>query len=289
MIVYLKRFIKYCSRILPDFAYISLKYFLRFGKFPNLKNPKTYNEKLQWLKLHDRNPEYTKMVDKYEVREYITEKIGEEYLIPLLGVWDSFDEIDFDKLPDQFVLKCTHDSGGLVICKDKSKLDIEEAKKKINKCLKTNYYWHGREWPYKNVKPRIIAEKYMVDDVMLESGLTDYKFSCFNGDVDNVMLCLDRNSGDTKYYFFDREWNLLRYNIRGKNAPEDFTLPKPSTMDKMFEIAKVLSEGFSYLRVDLYSCSDKIYFGELTFFPQSGFDANLLKETDELFGSKVRL
>lgn len=284
----MKKILEKLSCILPDALFLRLKYLLKMKKILSLKNPKTFNEKLQWLKLYDRKPEYTKIVDKYAVREYIAEKIGEEYLIPLLGVWDSFDEIDFDKLPDQFVLKCTHNSGGLVICKDKSKLDIDKARKKIGASLKNNYFWHGREWPYKNVKPRIIAEKYMTD-VCTGSELTDYKFSCFNGIVDNVMLCVERNTGDTKFHFFDREWNLLRYNTRGKNAPENFTLPKPERMDDMFELAKILSEGFAYVRVDLYCCNDKIYFGELTFFPQSGFDANLLKETDDLFGSYLTL
>lgn len=149
---------------LPDKAFIKLKYKDKFGKKINLNNPQTFNEKLQWLKLYDRNPEYTKMVDKYEVKKYVASIIGEEYIIPTLGVWNKFEDIDFNKLPDQFVLKCTHDSGGLVICKDKSKLDINEAKKKIEKSLKINYYYLSREWPYKNVKPQIIAEKYMVDE-----------------------------------------------------------------------------------------------------------------------------
>lgn len=285
----MKKIIKYMTRLIPDSLYLRLKYLQRVKKFLNLKAPKTFNEKLQWLKLHDRNPEYTKMVDKYEVREYIKEKIGEEYLIPLFGVWDSFDEIDFDKLPEQFVLKCTHDSGGLVICKDKSKLDIEKARQKINRALKNNYYWHGREWPYKNVKPRIIAEKYMSNDGNIDTELTDYKFSCFNGRVDNVMLCLERSTGDVKFRYFDKEWNLLRYDVQGKALQKGYTIPKPEKMDEMFELAGKLSEGIRYLRVDLYHSENKIYFGELTFFPQSGFDTDILKETDELFGSYLDL
>ncbi len=285
----MKKFIKRLSRFLPDSIYIRMKYFLRMKKFLNLKNPKTFNEKLQWLKLHDRNPEYIKMVDKYAVRDYIKEKIGEEYLIPLLGVWDSFDEIDFDSLPDQFVLKCNHDSGGLVICKDKSKLDIGEARRKITRSLKSNYYWHGREWPYKNVKPRIIAEKYMSNNGDIETELTDYKFSCFNGRVDNVMLCLERSTGDVKFRYFDKEWNLLRYDLQGKALPKGYTIPKPEKMDEMFELAGKLSDEFRYLRVDLYCSENKIYFGELTFFPQSGFDTDILKETDELFGAYLDL
>ena len=169
------------SHIIPDKLFLKLRYFKSCHKFPNLKEPKTYNEKIQWLKLHDKNPLYTTLVDKYEVKKYIADKIGEEYIIPTLEVWDSFDDIDFDSLPNQFVLKCTHDSGGLVICNDKNKLDIAQARKTITSSLKNNYYWSGREWPYKDVKPRIIAEKYMEDSQTEE--LRDYKFFCFNGRV----------------------------------------------------------------------------------------------------------
>ena len=158
-----KSVLKKCSHILTDKAYIKLAYFRRFHKFPDLKNPKTYNEKLQWLKLYDRKPIYTAMVDKYEVKKYVADIIGEEYIIPTLGVFEKFDDIDFDSLPNQFVLKCTHDSGGLVICKDKKTFDIDSARSKINASLKVNYYLYGREWPYKNVPPRIIAEKFMKD------------------------------------------------------------------------------------------------------------------------------
>lgn len=270
---------------LPDKVYLKFMYKLKMDKKLNLDNPQTFNEKLQWLKLNERKPEYTMMVDKYEVRKYIAQKLGEEYLIPLLGVWDNVDDIDFDALPNQFVLKCNHNSGlGMCICKDKTKLDIEKVKKELNKGLKQNYYKHGREWPYKDVKRKIIAEQYISDGN--ETGLTDYKFFCFDGNVHSVMLCIDRNT-DPKFYFFDRDWNLLKLNIRGKNAPDGFTLHKPDRMDDMFEIAAQLSKGMKFLRVDLYCCGDKIYFGELTFFPDSGFDANLLKETDECFGRLI--
>ncbi len=268
-----------------DIKYLNKKYEVFMGKKLNIEQPRTFNEKLQWLKLYDRKPEYSKMVDKYDAKEYVADKIGEEYIIPTLGVWDRFEDIDFDSLPNQFVLKCTHDSGGLVICKDKSTLDIKKAKEKINKSLKQNFFFKGREWPYKNVKPRIIAEKYMVDSSVNE--LRDYKFFCFDGQVDCVMVCFDRSSGDTKFYFFDRTWNLLRYNIRGKEAPENFTIPKPSNMNEMFDIAEELSKGLPFARVDLYSVSGKTYFGEITFFPASGFDKNLLSETDRHWGSRI--
>ena len=272
--------------LLPDEAYLKLKYRIRMGKKLNLENPVTYSEKLQWLKLHNRKPEYTTMVDKAAVKEYIAEKIGPEYIIPTLGVWDRFEDIDFDTLPEQFVLKCTHDSGGLVICRDKAKLDREEAKKKIEKSLKNNYYYHGREWPYKNVKPRILAEAYMADE---KGRLVDYKFFCFNGQVDSVMVCLDRETGSPKFYFFDRNWQLKRYNVRGKEAPEGFTLPKPDKMDAMFDLAAELSQGIPFVRVDLYNRDGRIYFGEMTFYPQNGFDPNLLPETDAEWGQKLIL
>lgn len=286
--VFLKFINKLFGKLFSDKLSLRLLFKIRMGRKLNLENPQTFNEKLQWLKLYDRKPIYTTMVDKYAVKEYVAERIGEEYIIPTLGVWDNFEAIDFDELPKQFVLKCTHDSGGLVICRDKDKLDKEAAKAKISASLKQNFYYHTREWPYKNVPPRIIAEQYMTDSPD-SNDFSDYKFFCFDGKVDCVMVCLERSSGDTKFYFFDRDWNLKRLNIRGKNAPEGFTIPKPECMDEMFEIAAKLSQGVSYLRVDLYQSNGRVYFGELTFFPQSGFDANLLPETDEYFGRLLQL
>ena len=274
---------------MPDEQYLGRKFKSCMGKPLNLEAPKTFNEKLQWLKLYDRKPEYTVMVDKYKVREYIKEKLGEEYLIPLLGVWDDPDEIEFDSLPDRFVLKCNHNSGlGMCICKDKSKLDVAAVKAGLKKGLAQNYYLTGREWPYKDVPRRIVCEKYMTDSAGSED-FTDYKFFCFNGYVDCVMVCLERSSGETKYYFFDKDWKLKRLNIRGKNAPEGFTVPKPKCMDAMFDIAAVLSEGLPFARIDLYQSNGHIYFGEITFFPDSGFDSNLLPETDAYFGDLIDL
>ena len=216
---------------IPDKTYLKMIYRLHMNKKLDLKNPKTMNEKLQWLKLYNREPKYTTMVDKYAVREYIKDILGEEYLIPLLGVWDDPEEIDFASLPDQFVLKCNHNSGlGMCICKDKSKLDIAKVKAGLKKGLKQNYYKPGREWPYKNIKRRIIAEKYMTDDEGA-TDFTDYKFYCFNGYVDCVLGCYERSTGKPKFYFFDKNWKLKRYNKRGKEAPEDFTMPKPENMD----------------------------------------------------------
>lgn len=279
------------TRWMSDEQFLKKEYYLAMGKPLNLDNPQTFNEKLQWLKIHNRKPEYTTMVDKYAAKQYVADRIGSQYIIPTLGVWDHFDDIDFDVLPDQFVLKCTHDSGGLVICKDKSRLNKKAAKRKIEHCLRRKYYYVHREWPYKDVKPRIIAEKYMADDFdskKLES-LTDYKFFCFDGTVDSVMLCMDRNTGDTKFYFFSPDWKLLRINKRGKAAPSNFTLPKPICMDEMITLAQELSKGLPYVRIDLYQCAGRVYFGEITFFPDSGFDPNILPETDLAWGEKLIL
>lgn len=173
-------------KFLSDKIYLSIKFKYIFGRKIDWNNPKTFNEKLQWLKVYNRNPQYTELVDKYEVKKYISKVLSEQYVIPTLGIWDSFDEIDFDSLPDQFVLKCTHDSGGLVVCKDKKKLDVEAARRKINQSLQNNYYDSGREWPYKNVKPRIIAEQYMADN------LRDYKLFCFDGVPRMTLVCSER-------------------------------------------------------------------------------------------------
>lgn len=274
--------------IKKDKTFLKWMYFSVFHRFADFKKPKTFNEKLQWLKIYDHKPEYSQMVDKADAKGYVANIIGEEYIIPTFGVWEKFNDIDFNKLPHQFVLKCTHDSGGYYICKNKEELDIEEARKKIEYGLGKSAYWSTREWPYKNVKPRILAEAFMTDGKGFE-GLSDYKFFCFDGYVHSVMLCLDRHLGDTKFYFFDKDWNLLRLNKRGMAAPNDFTLPKPQNIDKMFEIASILSKGHKFLRVDLYNCDGKIYFGELTFFPDSGFDPNLLPETDKLLGDLIKL
>lgn len=274
-------------RILPDKAYLKLLFKLKLGKSLNLKNPKTFNEKLQWLKLYDRKPIYTTMVDKYAVKEYVANIIGDEYIIPTLGVWDSFDEINFDELPNQFVLKCTHDSGGLVICRDKSSLDITAAKEKIEKSLKANYYWRGREWPYKNAKQRIIAEKY-VEDADTEE-LRDYKFFCFDGEVKALFIATERfkKRAETKFDFFDTDFNHLPF-INGH--PNAETLPeKPQKFDEMKRLAAKLSKGIPQLRVDFYEANGKVFFGELTFFHFGGLVPFEPHEWDEKLGSFIKL
>lgn len=422
-----------------DELYLKLLFLFEMHYWPDLKHPKTFNEKLQWLKLHNRKPEFTTMVDKYAVKKYVADRIGEQYIIPTLGVWDSFDQIDFDSLPNQFVLKTTHGGGGLavVICKDKKTFDKRRAKRILEKSLNSDIYMKYREWPYKDVPKRIIAEKFMasrksqalkdlpdykffcfngepkycqvirdrntgetidfydmdwnhqefvglnpsvkqgkktvarptnlsrmqdicrklaagipflrvdlyvIDDkeyfgeltfypasgigkftpddwkfrlgemltlpsesrggvkIRIEDNdihtdkvsqeyedLADYKFFCFNGVADNVMVCIDRQIHDTKFYFFDKKWNLLPLNIRGRNTDPSFKLPRPECIEQMFDLAGRLSEGVPFLRVDFYSIDNHPYFGELTFFPDSGLDANLLTETDVLFGDKIKL
>ena len=277
--------IKYAMRIIPDRAYIQMYYFAHFKKFCNLKNPKTYNEKLNWLKLHDKNPIYTRIVDKFEAKEYVKDIIGDQYIIPTLGVWDNFDDIDFDELPQQFVLKCTHDSEGLVIVKDKDKLDKEMAKNKIESALKQNFFYIGREWPYKNVKPRIIAEKYMEDHIDVE--LRDYKFFCFDGEPKAMFVASDRASDNVKFDYFDLNFNHL--DIKQKYPHAEQPLRKPVTFEKMIELSKVLSKGFPHVRVDFYEVDGQLYFGELTFSPDNGMDSNLLEETDKYFGKLMNL
>lgn len=254
-------------RIIPDDIYIGIKYRLCIGKRLNLNNPKTFNEKLQWLKLYDRKNEYTQFVDKYEVRKYIKKIIGKEYLIPLLGVYNSFDEIDFNELPEQFVLKPTHTSGNIYICKDKSRIDYVKLKKEVNMWLNIEYFWLHREWPYKNVKPRVICEKYMVD----ESGndLKDYKFMCFNGKSKIIQLHTDR-FGNHRQYLYDIWGNLLEFNNIGYSNDNSLQLDTNIT-NKMIELAELLSKNIPQLRVDFYYANDKIYFGELTFFDSAGF------------------
>lgn len=273
---------------LPDKEYLEKIFKASMGYSLSLEDPQTFNEKLQWLKLYNRNPAYTVMVDKYKVRDYIKETIGEGYLIPLLGVWDKAEDIDFDKLPNQFVLKCNHNSGlGMYICKDKSKLTQKEIKvirKNLTKGLQQDYYLTGREWPYKNVPRKIIAEKYMEDET---GQLRDYKFYCFNGEPKIIMINSDREIGKTKADYFDMDFNWLDLKWGYEHA---LVKPsKPINFEKMKELAVVLSKNIPELRVDFYDVNNKIYFGELTFFDGSGFDKIEPKEWDKKIGDWIKL
>lgn len=273
---------------MSDREYLEKAYEANMGYRLDLENPKTFNEKLQWLKLYNRNPQYTIMVDKYLVKNYVANIIGKQYIIPTLGVWNSPDEIDFNALPDKFVLKCNHNSGtGMYICKDKSKMNIVKVKRNLRKGLKEDYYIKFREWPYKNVPRKILCEEYIEESSTHD--LNDYKFFCFDGKVDCVMVCKDRST-EAKFYFFNRKWELLRCNKRGLEAPENFTLNKPCHLDEMFELAEKLSKGLPFARIDLFDISiEHPYFGEITFFPDSGFDKNITKEADCYWGKKLKL
>ena len=272
---------------MKDETYLKIAYWCKMGKKLNLQNPVTFNEKLQWLKLNNQNPEYTNVVDKYEVRNYIEKKIGKEYLNPLFGVWDNIDNINFDKLPNQFVLKCTHDSGGLVICKDKTELDICKTKKKIKKSLKYNYYWGQREWIYKNIKPKIICEKFLVQNDGDE--LRDYRFFCFNGEPKFITVdfsIIDKKK--TRRNLYDLHWNLMDAEI---SYPKETNIrvDKPKKLEEMIELSKKLSTGFPHTRVDFYYIDNRIIFGEITFFHQSGMGKISPEEFDKTIGGWLEI
>ena len=271
---------------MTDEAYLKKVFKYSLGYELNLDDPKTYNEKLQWLKLHDRNPLYTQLVDKYEVKKYSAEKIGSEYVVPVLGgPWDSVDEIDFDALPEQFVLKCTHDSGGIVICRDKASFDAEAAKAKLRKRLKRNFYWADREWPYKNVKPRVFAEAYLEN---AQGELPDYKFFTFNGQVRLLYIATGRNSADgTKCDYYDENFGHLNYVQGHENAP--VPPEKPRCFEQMKALASVLGKDFCQVRVDFFEADDRVYFGEFTFFHWGGLAPVDPPEWDETLGSWVTL
>lgn len=272
---------------LPDALYLRIMFRLRMGYCLDLRTPKTYNEKLQWLKLYNRRPEYTGMVDKYEAKKIAETILGKDYIIPTLGVWDSFEEIDFSSLPERFVLKTTNGGGGggVVICRGKNSLDKSVAAERLNISLRANIYQHLKEWPYKNVRPRILAEKFMVD----ESGeLRDYKFYCFNGEPKVFLVASERFSGHRTYFdYFDMNGNHLPFTQGGQNNP--FTPSLPTTFDEMKRVAKELSHGIPHVRIDLYSVDGKVYFGEYTFFDSSGFEKFTPQEWDEIFGGWLTL
>ena len=272
--------------ILPDKIYLKLRFRIKMNRKLDLKNPESFSEKLQWLKLYDRNSDYIKMVDKYEAKKYVADIIGEEYIIPTLGIYDKFDDIDFDELPKQFVIKCTHDSGGIVVCRDKDELDIKKAKKKIKKSLKINYFYQGREWPYKKLKPRIIIEPYMEDNKAKE--LIDYKMMCFNGNVQMLFTCTERFSSDgLKVTFFDLNWNKLPFERKYKASKEK--IEKPINFTKMVEFSKKISKSIPFVRIDWYEINGKLYFGEITFYPGSGLEKFYPEKWDYILGDYITL
>ncbi|SEK63627.1 TupA-like ATPgrasp [Butyrivibrio sp. ob235] len=260
----------------PDEVYIELVYFIKLKKILNIRNATSFNEKIQYKKIYDHNPVYTTLVDKYKVRNYVSDRVGDKYLIPLLGVWDSPMLIDVNELPEAFVLKCNHDSGTAIICEDKTKIDFEDCKRKLNSYLKINYYYKSREWAYKNVKPCILAEKLIRDD---KGDLRDYKFFCFGGTVFYIQVDFDRQTNHTRK-IYTRNWEPL--DVKIEYPISKIEAERPRNLDEMIHIAERLSAGLSDARIDLYSVTnggqDYVYFGEITLYHGSGLE-HIVPET----------
>ena len=273
------------GKYISDKTYLKLLYETRIGKKLNLKNPITFDEKLQWLKLYDRKDEYTVWADKYEVRNYVAEKLGEQYLIPLLGVWNSADELKLDDLPEQFVLKCTHDSASVCICTNKKNFDWNAAMDKLQKSLNQNYYWHSREWPYKNITPRIIAEAYMTDESGTE--LKDYKIYTFGGEPYLTQMDFDRFHNHRRN-LYTTEWEYIDETIEYSKDP-NVKIAKPEHLEEMLECSRKLAVGTISLRTDFYSINGKIYFGEITFYQEAGFAHFEHEEFAKKLGDQIKL
>ena len=276
----------YVLPALPDKFYLKWYYKQVFGRDLDIDNPQTLNEKIQWLKLYDRNPLYHQLIDKYEAKKIIASQVGDELVIPTLGIYDRFEDIDFDAFPNQFVLKCTHDAASTIVCKDKKNFNKEAACKKLKKAQRLDYYRvEGRQWGYKGIKPRIIAEQYMEDESGFE--LKDYKIFCFNGEPEYVEVDFNRWTKH-KLNPYDFDWNPLNFCDTSKNDYEA-NIPKPARLDDMREIARKLSKEIPFVRVDFYSIYDRIYVGELTFYPGGGYIQFNPPETDLYYGQKLDL
>ena len=277
---------KYWARIcrhMPDEMYLQWQFHHIYGKWLDLKNPKTYADKLAWLKLHEKDSRLTKLVDKYEVRDYVKSVIGEEYLIPCLGVYNNTDEIPWNELPEKYVLKCTHDSASVILHKSNDDFDKENAIKSLNQHLGRNMYWYAREYAYKDVPPRIICEGFLDDNGKAPS---DYKFMCFDGEPIYVILDMDRFS-DHHRDCYDMNWVKQDFSTDHEQSP--ITQPKPEGFEEMKELARKLSSGFKHVRVDLYNVSGLIYFGEMTFFPWGGPIWFKPDEWNYRFGEMIKL
>ena len=282
-------FSKQIKALMSDRVYIKHIFRLCHGYELNLKHPQTFSEKLQWLKLYNHRPEYIKMVDKYEAKKYVSSLIGEKYIIPTLGVYKNVEEIDWQSLPNQFVLKCTHDSGGVIICKDKSLFDIEQAKCRLRKSLRHDYYLNGREWPYKGVPRRIIAEKYIATSTNgISKDLFDYKFFCFNGKVQFFKIDFGRFS-EHRANYYSREGVFQDFGEAAFPRKKDANIQLPDNLELMIKLSETLSKGEPFLRVDFYDVNGNIYFGELTFFPSSGFGKWDKPEADLMLGRQLQL
>jgi len=271
--------------LISNSLYVKCNYKWVTGGKLNLKNPRSFNEKIQWLKVYERNPMYTILSDKYCVREYVSRKIGEQYLIPLIGVYDDVDDIPWDELPTKFVLKCNHASGTNIICKNRETLDIRDSIKKLKKWMRTNYYWYSREWSYKNIKPKIVCEKYMVDESGVE--LKDYKIFCFHGEPKLIQVDYNRFKGH-KRNLYDISWNYIDVSIKYPNDSKVY-IERPEKLEEMLELAKKLSADYPHVRVDFYSISGEIYFGEMTFYHGSGHERFTPKELEIQMGEWINL
>ena len=277
------------ARLLPDYLYIKLQYRVILGNWPNLRNPKTFNEKLQWLKIHDRKPEFTMMADKYLVKDYIAKTIGAQYVIPTYGVWNRVEDIEYEKLPDRFVLKCTHDSGSVIVCRDKNKLDIPETNKKLSLSMKKSGYWYGREWPYKNSPHRIIAEQYLEDST--SDTIRDYKFFCFNGVPKFIYISEGLENHATAHIaFYDFEGNEMPFH-RDDYKQFDIDPVMPSNTEEMRQLSEKLAQEIPcpFVRTDFYSINGKTFFSEITFTPCSGLMPLAPREWDTTIGSWLNL
>lgn len=272
--------------IIPDVLYLRINFFLHFKKNLNLKTPLTFNEKIQWLKLYANNESYSKLVDKIAVRDYISNTIGSKYLIPLIGTWNSFEEINWEELPNQFVMKTNHDSGGVVICQDKSLIKKSNVRNIINKSLKTNYFYYGREYPYKTIEPKILVEKFMIDEI--EKELKDYKLWCFNGKVEFIQVMSDRSDTGFSLNQYNSNWEEVLIPRKSHSRSNKY-IKKPDNLNDMIKISEKLSKGFPFLRVDLYEINGDLYFGELTLYPASGFYDFTNYDDDVKYGELIKL
>lgn len=270
---------------MPDKYYLSVLWKMVMGETIDWKTPETFCEKLQWLKLYDRKPIYTTLVDKYRVKRWVVDKIGEQYVIPTLAVFDSVDEIVLDNLPDRFVLKCNHDSGSVFICNDKGSFDLDSVKKRLAEALQKNFYWEAREWPYKNVRPLVLAEKYMED---VSGSLNDYKVMCFGGTPKIIQVHKGRNSGVHTQDLYDINWSLLDLNQKNCQLSNTSTV-RPICLEEMLACSSVLSEGIPQVRVDWYVIQNRPYFGEMTFFDAGGYDEFVPKSMEYEIGSWITL
>lgn len=273
---------------IPDKLYLQLLYYIMTGRRLNLKNPQTFSEKLQWLKLYDRRPEYTVMVDKHSVKDYVARIIGEEYIIPTLGVWDRPEEIDFESLPNQFVLKTTHGGGsvGVIFCKNKPSFNVEKARQSLKKAMKQDIYKASREWPYKNIRKRVLAEKYLEGE---NGNLDDYKVLCFSGKAKLIEYHVNRFKKHHTQDFYDKHWNKTNLSQGGKDTVSNYTVARPAFLNRMLKLSEILAKGISMCRVDWYIEKGKLYFGEITFFDAGGFEPFDREEDEELLGSWINL